>query len=51
MFIYMSFIDRKKGTETNTIEFNVPEYLLPNQKDVLITPLFTTNSKFRVGKK
>ncbi|CAF3555097.1 unnamed protein product [Adineta steineri] len=39
--------DRKKGTETNGLEFNVPEYLLPNQKDILLTPLFATNSKTR----
>ncbi|CAF0752547.1 unnamed protein product [Adineta ricciae] len=39
--------DRKKGTETNGTDFNVPEYLLPNQKDVLLTPLFATNNKIR----
>jgi len=39
--------ERKKGAETNGVDFNVPEYLLPNQKDVLLTPLFSTNSKNR----
>ncbi|UJR33486.1 hypothetical protein I4U23_020931 [Adineta vaga] len=39
--------DRKKGIETNGTDFNVPEYLLPNQKDVQLTPLFTTNNKIR----
>ncbi len=47
LFIWI-FVDRKKGGETNGIDFNVPEYLLPNQKDVLLTPLFTTNNKNRV---
>jgi len=41
-------LERKKGAETNGVDFNVPEYLLPNQKDVLLTPLFSTNSKNRV---
>ncbi|CAF4725779.1 unnamed protein product [Rotaria sp. Silwood1] len=39
--------DRKKAAETNGFDFNVPEYLLPNQKDILLTPLFTTNNKSR----
>ncbi|CAF2337641.1 unnamed protein product [Rotaria sp. Silwood2] len=39
--------ERKKAAETNGFDFNVPEYLLPNQKDILLTPLFTTNNKSR----
>ncbi|CAF2154338.1 unnamed protein product [Rotaria magnacalcarata] len=39
--------DRKKAAETNGFDFNVPEYLLPSQKDILVTPLFTTNNKSR----
>ncbi len=42
-------LDRKKGAETNENDSNVPEYLLPNQKDVLLTPLFTTNNKVNVN--
>jgi len=42
------FVDRRKGGENNGNDFNVPEYLLPNQKDVLLTPLFTTNNKANV---
>ena len=42
------YLDRKKGVETNGIDFNVSEYLLPNQKDVLLTPLFAVNTKNRV---
>ncbi|CAF1270031.1 unnamed protein product [Rotaria sordida] len=38
-------IDRRKGSETNGNDSIVPEYLLPNQKDILLTPLFTTNNK------
>ncbi|CAF2760309.1 unnamed protein product [Rotaria sp. Silwood2] len=37
--------DRRKGAETNANDSIVPEYLLPNQKDILLTPLFTTNNK------
>lgn len=40
--------DRRKGAEQNGLEFNVPDYLLPNQKDVQLSPLFATTSKTRV---
>ncbi len=47
--VFMEFVlDRRKGAETNGVDFNVPEYLLPNQKDVLLSPLFAVNSKNRV---
>jgi len=39
--------DRRKGAEQNGLEFNVPDYLLPNQKDVQLSPLFATTSKTR----
>jgi hypothetical protein len=45
-----SFIDRRKGVETIGNDFNVPEYLLPNQKDVQLIPLFTTNTKVNVNR-
>jgi hypothetical protein len=48
ILMYVILLDRKKGAEINGVDFNVPEYLLPNQKDVLLTPLFTVNSKNRV---
>ncbi|CAF3605331.1 unnamed protein product [Rotaria sp. Silwood1] len=37
--------DRRKSAETSGSDSIVPEYLLPNQKDILLTPLFTTNNK------
>ncbi|CAF3393139.1 unnamed protein product [Rotaria socialis] len=43
----VSNTDRKKAAETNGFDFTVPEYLLPSQKDILVTPLFTTNNKSR----
>lgn len=42
-------LDRKKGVEMNENDSSVPEYLLPNQNDVLLTPLFTTNNKVNVN--
>jgi len=48
-FLLIFFLDRRKGVETNGNDFNVPEYLLPNQKDVQLTPLFTTNNKVNVN--
>jgi hypothetical protein len=48
-FVLCGFLDRRKGAETTGNDFNVPDYLLPNQKDVLMTPLFTTNNKVNVN--
>jgi len=45
-----SFLDRRKGVENSGNDFNVPEYLLPNQKDVQLIPLFTTNNKVNVNR-
>jgi hypothetical protein len=36
--------------ESSGNDFNVPEYLLPNQKDVQLTPLFITNNKISVNR-
>ena len=44
-------LERRKGVETNGVDFSVPEYLLPNQKDILLTPLFAMNNKNRVRAK
>ena len=41
-------LERRKGAETNGVDFSVPEHLLPNQKDILLTPLFAMNNKNRV---
>ncbi len=46
-FIFLC-LDRRKGGDINGNDFNVPDYLLPNQKDILLTPLFTTNNKANV---
>lgn len=43
--------DRRKTGDTNSNDFIVPEYLLPNQQDILLTPLFTTNTKIQVNRK
>lgn len=42
-------LERRKGGETNGVDFSVPEYLLPNQKDISLTPLFAMNNKNRVN--
>lgn len=42
------FLERRKGAETNGVDFNVPEYLLPNQKEIQLTSLFAMNNKNRV---
>lgn len=44
-----SFLDRRKAGDNSGNDFNVPEYLLPNQKDVLLTPLFSANNKVKVN--
>ena len=41
-------VERRRGGEPNGADFNVPEYLLPNQEDVLLTPLFATTSRIKV---
>lgn len=46
--ILMNIVDRRKGLEGNSIDFNVPEYLLPNQKEISLVPLFATNTKIKV---
>ena len=40
--------ERRKGHETNTVDFNVPEYLQPNQNEISLSPLFATNTKLKV---
>ena len=44
-------LERRKGVESNGVDFSVPEYLLPNQKDIFLTPLFAMNNKNRVCSK
>ncbi|CAF3833852.1 unnamed protein product [Rotaria magnacalcarata] len=38
-------VNRRNGAETNGNDSIVPEYRIPNQKEILLTPLFTTNNK------
>ncbi len=49
LIVWRFFLDRRKGGDINGNDFNVPDYLLPNQKDVLLTPLFITNNKVNVN--